>query len=83
MEYTRARRVKGLIRLDKGKNLGSRRHFICPCGLGMGKVGHVLLSPFLGSQVLSPSIGSPLRVHFLKVYLIYGFEILRKDSSYC
>jgi hypothetical protein len=36
MEFTRARRDKGWIRLDKGKNLGSQWHFRYPCGLGMG-----------------------------------------------
>jgi hypothetical protein len=36
MEFTRVKRDKGLIRFDKGKNLGSQYHFRCPCGLGMG-----------------------------------------------
>jgi hypothetical protein len=36
MEFTRVRRDKGLIRLDKEKKLGSQWHFRCPCGLGMG-----------------------------------------------
>jgi hypothetical protein len=36
MEFIRVRRNKGLIRFDKGKNLGSQWHFRCPCGLGMG-----------------------------------------------
>jgi hypothetical protein len=36
MEFTRVRRDKGWIRLDKEKNLGSQWHFRCPCSLGMG-----------------------------------------------
>jgi hypothetical protein len=35
MEFTRIRKDKGLIKLDKGKNLDSQWHFKCPCGLGM------------------------------------------------
>jgi hypothetical protein len=36
MEFTRVRRDKGWIRLDKGKNLDSQWYFRCSCGLGMG-----------------------------------------------
>jgi hypothetical protein len=36
MEFTRVRRDKGLIRLDKGKDLGGQWHFKCPCGFDMG-----------------------------------------------
>jgi hypothetical protein len=36
MEFTRVRRDKGLIKLDKEKNLDSQWFFRCPCGFGMG-----------------------------------------------
>jgi hypothetical protein len=36
MEFTRIRRDKGWIRLDKRKNLDNQWHFRYPCGLGIG-----------------------------------------------
>jgi hypothetical protein len=35
MEFTKVRRDKDLIRLDKMKSLDSQWYFRCPCGLGM------------------------------------------------
>jgi hypothetical protein len=35
MKFIRNRMDRGLIRLDKRRNLVSEWHFRCPCGLGM------------------------------------------------
>jgi hypothetical protein len=83
MKFIRVRRDKGLIRLDKGKNLDSQWHFRCPCGLSMGLGGLWIASSSLGSQTLSSQDRQSLEANFFIVYFTCGSEILVQNSSCC
>jgi hypothetical protein len=84
MKFTRNRRDRrdrGLIRLNKGKNLISQWYFRCPCGLSIGGDGSWLASPPLRTRIYISQHRQSLKSSFLIVYYAYNFQILVCGNS--
>jgi hypothetical protein len=81
MEFIRVRRNKSWIRLDKGEEFRYPMALQMPMWPWHGLRWAVGCFPSFGESGSFPQHRQSFGVHFLIVFLAYGFEVLVRDSS--